>query len=103
MYSFIIVIFGVFCSFHPVFDARRNQLQHEPSDHGDGHHRNQGCGLKNRSGFCASGGDPGENTFKDPHKQLGDSVESIYKGVFGVCSQQFENQAVISSIAYTSD
>ena len=43
-YSFsLIVMLRVFGSFHTSSDARRHQLQNNPGDQGDNHHRNQGC------------------------------------------------------------
>ena len=70
-----VATFGVFGTFHPVFDARRNQLQHEPGDHGDENDRDQGFRLKDCSGFDAFSGNPGEDTFENSRQRLGNGIE----------------------------
>src|SRR5659263_360317 len=89
----LIVMLSVFGFFHMGSDARRHQLQHNPGDQGNDHHRNQGCRLKDRLGLSASCGDPGENTFKNSHKNLGDGIDALYKTTCRICSHKFENQA----------
>src|SRR5450756_1516180 len=80
------VVPGGLRSLHTGSCVWRHQSQDSLCNQANDYHHDESCRLKDRRGLRTGGSAPGEDAFKDAHKELGDAVDGAHKAAIRVLS-----------------